>query len=309
MTTLSILNASEYFSAGLSTGNIFGSENFVRLVADRIDKVIGVTDGTVGFIAGVCHNRVFSPWSAPFMSLDTRIATPGNEDRTVFEEFGAEVRSLPDFKDKSFRMVTPPLVYGRAEHSFIQGFRNDSDNVTDSASFCRNLAKPLDLSQWARDTRRNYRHSLRQPLQLRVTQRGMECYDLIAAHHAAHGYPMAMSRDEVLATACAVPVDFFVVTRSDEMLAAAYCYRIRRDAVQIINTGDTQHGRRLYATTFMLHEIIAYYRKQLIEQEGLANAWLDYGPANNADGSFSQSLARFKTAHGFLPSSKLILTS
>lgn len=287
----------------LRPDNVFGLPDFIRLNAWKADTVEPFSDGRFGIVFGVKEGMYMAPWSAPYTTF---YAAHDNPDEEAFRSFCREVKSFLD--NKSFRIVTPPVAYTPFSTIFaeelvsIDGMRsiNDPNYILDLSTF-------TGIDKWARDARRNFRHSLRNPLRLVKETEPDAPYRLIAAHHAERGYNMAMCLDEVRQTARIVPVDFWTVRLGDEVLAAAYCYHVGEGVVQVINVGDTAVGRKYFAVTFLFRQLIEYYRRELFENGKFEHPQLDYGPATLGSEP-NAGLIRYKESLCFVPSPKYVMT-
>ena len=116
---------------------------------------------------------------------------------------------------------------------------------------------------------------------------------------------MAMSEEMVNNTAQIVPIDFWIIRQKEIELAAAYCYKVRNDVIQLINSGDTEKGRKLGSLTFLASSLINFYQNHFFEN-GFSKAILDYGPTS-VGGIQNEGLASFKTSFGCVMTPKITL--
>ena len=291
-----------YLNLGLKPSNVFGSADFIRLNAHKADKVIAaVGDCSAGVVFGEINNGLSSPWSAPYLSVDT----PSSFSENDIIEFGRDARNvLADYEN--IRVTTPPAVYRGPENPFFEGFRRDGDEVITDTSFYIPLIDAEGEKSWNKSARRNLKRALSAGLRAIRSDNADECYNLICSHHHALGYNMAMTLEEVRDTAKIIPVDFWLVKYGETNLAAMYCYRVRHDIVQVISSGDTPGGRNVGAAIFMERAIIDYYRNLFINELHIADAFIDHGPTS-VMGVQNEGLAAFKTSFGCLMSPKLTL--
>lgn len=300
---IKIHSLDEYLSLGLRPSTVFGSADFLKLNEARAEKILAFSaDDRAGIVFGLRDGVLSSPWSAPYMSVDVN---KGDVGMDFIREFGEALRKELD-ANFTIKLVSPPEVYNGPEIPFLNGFRRPEDGIICDTTFDLSLDMVPDLTFWARDTRRNLRISQRYDLRLEKTDDIAECYGLIEAHHSSHGYPMAMTERMVADTAKILPVDFWILRLDGKAIAAAYCYKVRSDIVQIINTGDTPEGRKVFALTNLIYNLAIHYRKELTENESVVGAMLDYGPSS-AHGVQNEGLARFKRAIGCRESFKYTL--
>lgn len=295
-----------YTKHELTPSSVFGSIPFLRINKNlTLPPKVAVRDCgdgkiDIGVAFGYRGETLCSPWSAPYMSVDTR----GDVSCEDIAAFGSELRRELD--DTPVRLVLPPAVYDGPEKPFFDGFIRPDDKVVSDTSFHIPLAEAVGETTWNRRSRRNLRKAVEAGLRLVKIDNLDSCYNLIADHHDRHGYRMAMALDAVRVTSLVVPVDFWLVVEGDTPVAAAYCYRVCPKAVQVINSGDTPRGREIGAMTFMARALVDHYRNILVVDEGRADAFLDYGPTS-VDGVQNDGLVAFKTGIGCIETEKLTL--
>lgn len=149
-----------------------------------------------------------------------------------------------------------------------------------------------------------YKSSLRTPFRFEQLSAAdpaqiARAYEVIAANHAAKGYPLRMSLADVVATAPLMQADFFLLTLEGAPVAAAQLHHVSSSPsiVQLINWGDApgySHLRPMNAFSAALFEHYAATPGVSI---------LDLGPASE-EGIPSPGLCAFKEAIGALPSTK-----
>lgn len=294
------LDIDSYFDLRPVPSNTFGNEGFVRLNAPRAERLLCLTDGRLGIVMGQRTDGVIAaPWSAPYFAIDL-ISGDDYADATAF---GDAVRRY--LADQHVRLVAPPLSHSEPENSFLRGFRRPGDTIIDDTSFHCDLAH-FSISNWDRNQRRSLNKALDNKLTLRPTDDVGAVYDLIANHHAALGYPMAMTRQAVLDTSRVVPIDCWQVLHGDNVVAAAYNYEVRPGVTQMINNGATDDGRALGATPFLLYSICNYYKELYVNRSGISDAIMDHGPTS-VMGQQNPGLVRFKTSVGFIMTTKTTL--
>lgn len=294
----------QYCSLKLEPTNVFGTDAFLRLNSGRADclKCYVNADGDLGIVFGQKEGVLCAPWSAPYMAL----SSSKKIDRADLREFGSCVRNEVGV-ETSFRLITPPACYGADEDAFAQGFRRENDREVKDTSLVLQLSDAIGENDWSKNARRNLKRASGYGLRLVKTEEIADCYKIIEEHHRRLGYRMAMTLNQIEDTAKILPVDFWVVRQDEKAVAAAYFYRVRPEVVQLINIGYSPEGKELRAATFLMRHIIDYYRDNIIETVGSANALLDYGPTS-VDGVQNEGLLRFKRGLGFEVSWKTTLS-
>lgn len=300
------LTLSEFDSLGLRPSNVFGTSDFLQLNAHKAENVMAFTaDRRIGVTMGVADGVWRAPWSAPYLTVSLGTGAEGKTLLDTAALFGRELRDLLT-ADTPVRLTAPPVIYDSPENAFFEGFGRPGDTIITDTSFYINLKESEGESTWNKSARRNLKKAVTAGLRLIKVDDFEACYNLISTHHAALGYKMAMSADEVRRTARIVPVDFWMVFDGNVPLAAMYCYRVRHNTVQVISSGDTPAGRSVGAAVFLERGIIDYYRRELVERQGIEDALLDHGPTS-VMGVQNEGLAAFKTSFGCKMSPKLTL--
>lgn len=292
----------EFVELNLQPTNIFGSYAFLALNSHKANEIVCFVNSekSIGIAFGLRDGIYSAPWSAPYLSLNI---SDNCDDENIIK-FG---RRLGEFlKDKSCRLVFPPEIYNGCENLFLSGIRDTNYNQITDTSFYIPLARSAGEKSWNKSARRNLKKGVNEGLVASRTSDMSECYGLIARHHKSLGYNMAMTMEEVRETAKIVPVDFWVVSKDGETVAAMYCYRVRHDIVQVIASGDTPEGRKCGAAVFLERSMIDYYRSLLVDKEGIADAILDHGPTS-VRGVQNEGLAAFKSSFGCILTPKLTL--
>ena len=295
---IDFLTLEEYTALGLEPSNAFGSTDFLRLNRDKCQRVIAaVGDGRVGIVFGENDGVLCAPWSAPYLSLQSVNDCSVGEIR----EFGYNLRE--SLGNRKTRLIFPPKIYNGPEKNLLEGVLRHDDIVLADTSFYIPLAESEGEKGWNKSARRNLKRGQEAGLKAERSDDFRECYNLIANHHASLGYNMAMTAEAVYDTSRIIPIDFWIVRLEGHAVAAMYCYRVRRDIVQVISSGDTPRGREVGAAMFMERSIIDHYRSELVEKKGIKDAILDHGPTS-VNAIQNEGLAAFKKSFGCLMTPK-----
>lgn len=300
---IEFISLDEFATLGLKPSNVFGSIDFLRINASKAEDIICAVndDGKIGIALGKVDKMLCAPWSAPYLSLNASI-----HDEKKTEIFGFHLRE--QLLDKSTRLIFPPEIHLGIEFNFLKGFYRKQDKIITDTSFYINLEQSGEESHWNKSARRNLKRAENAGLKARLNTNPQLCYELIARHHKSLGYRMAMTCDEVMATANILPIDFWIAFKDESPVAAMYCYRVRPDMVQVIASGDTPDGRQTGAAIFMERIIIDHYREVFLKKEGKEKALLDHGPTS-VGGVQNEGLAAFKSSFGCLMTPKITLTT
>ncbi len=294
---LDIVDRKTYYRTVPHPATVYDSVEFALTVSAVCGTLyILVTDEDDSAVGMVWGKDDVGTWAAPF-SAPYALCSMSRPDMPVpLQALRAIARYVDAESYGKWRIVLPPEFYAPALiHSAVEAF-----GALGHELFCdRNYAHPA-LAQMSSVARRNLRKAERHGSFTLVTDADAGAvYDLIAEHHRQLGYEMAMTRNQVLATARAIPMDFFMVTDGDIPAAAAYYQHTAPHIVQMINWGDTAEARPLRVTNWMDHAISLYYAK-------LGISTIDLGPGTH-HGIPNEGLEHFKTSLGCTVSLKHII--
>lgn len=294
---LDIVDCETYYRSVPHPATVYDSAEFARTVSalGGMEYILATDEdnNTIGMAWGKDINGTWaSPFSAPYA-----LCSMSRPDIPVSLQALCTIARYVDAQAHGkWRIVLPPEFYAPTLiHSSVEAFGNLGREL-----FCdRNYAHPVH-AQMSSAAQRNLRKAERHGTFALVTETdaGM-VYDLIAEHHRQMGYKMAMTRDQVLATARAIPMDFFMVTDGEVPAAAAYYQHTAPHIVQMINWGDTAEARPLRVTNWMDRAISLHYAR-------LGISTIDLGPGTH-HGISNEGLERFKTSLGCSVSLKHII--
>lgn len=276
---------------------VYDSADFALTISAAYGtEYILATDDNGNTVGMVWGKDVDGTWASPF-SAPYALCSMSQADMPVPLQ---TLRAIAGYVDANahgrWRMVLPPEFYAP---TLIRALI-DAFGALGHELFCdRNYAHPA-LARMTSAALRNLRKAERHGSFALVTDADAEAvYDLIAEHHRHLGYRMAMTRDQVLATARAIPMDFFMVMDGEVPAAAAYYQHTAPHIVQMINWGDTAEARPLRVTNWMDRAISLHYAS-------LGISTIDLGPGTH-HGISNEGLERFKTSLGCSVSLKHIL--
>lgn len=296
-THLEIVDRETYYRTVPHPATVYDSAEFTLTVSAVCGTVYILAtdedDATIGMVWGKDDAGTWtSPFSAPYA-----LCSMSRADIPVsLQALHTIARYVDTESHGKWRIVLPPEFYAPALIlSAVEAFRALGFEL-----FCdRNYAHPA-FAQMSSVARRNLRKAEHHGSFTLVTEADAGAvYDLIAEHHRQLGYEMAMTRDHVLATARAIPMDFFMVMDGEIPAAAAYYQHTTPNIVQMINWGDTAEARPLRVTNWMDNAISLHYAK-------LGISTIDLGPGTH-HGIPNEGLERFKTSLGCSISLKHII--
>jgi hypothetical protein len=124
-----------------------------------------------------------------------------------------------------------------------------------------------------------------------------EAYDIIKANREYKGYPLRMTKEQVMSTIKVVDHDFFLVKHEDKTIASAVVYRVKPKVAQVVYWGDIPDVGEFKPVNFISYNLIKYYKN-------LAFDILDIGTSTEG-GIPNYGLCDFKESIGCMPSSKV----
>lgn len=285
--------------------HVFNSEGFMSLNAHKclaLKHLLFVKGGKArfGLVLGDRGDVYASPWSAPFGGFDYTRA------EGVEMVWGC-VEALRAWAGKPVRLTLPPAFYDPAMAPVFQAALVNAPGVEAVAdlNYHYDLRDASDIEgSYDRNTRNKLRASMKQGFafeRLKATPQALaRAYAVVAANHAALGYPLRMTLGQVVDTSAVVPVEVFVVTLDGDDVAGAIVYHTTPSVRQLIYWGDDVERRQLRAMNFMAWNVMRAYR-----EGGVAH--FDLGPASE-DGVPAMGLCEFKQGLGCLPSLKHTFT-
>lgn len=287
MTPLSTYTAAR-FADCYSAPTVFDTVGFAELNSARAAEVVYLGDGRLGAILG---RKDDGRWHAPF-SAPYAMVSPCAGEHPCADDYCRFAERLARFADDGLSLTPPPAFYLPADVGYwLAALAEMGCTRVDDINFHYDLSKYGAYAEHLEPAaRRNTRRALSAGFSLVTDFQPGEAYDIIAAHHAALGYRMAMNRDDVLRTAPLVNADFFGVILDGRPVAAAIYYTTAPGIAQLINWGDSLDIRHLRTVNFMAHAIFGHYR-------GRGYRFVDLGPAS-VSGVPNAGLVNFKRGLG-----------
>lgn len=264
------------------------------------------TNVRFGLVYGVKNNEGFIPFSAPFgcivnarkkwevLQLDSAL--------DVFEDYLIR-KGL-----KGFRWILPPDFY---DSTMITVLQNKLFRQKYMVEF-QDLNYALDLMEIKENTYekvadRNARRNIRiadkaglYMIECKTVDERNTAYDVIKHNREYRGFPLRMSREQVMDTIEVVPADMFLIRYPNKKNAAsAIVYHVTEDVVQVIYWGNEPGEEDSKPVNFLAYKLSEFY---------IANGYkyLDIGPSTE-NGFPNFGLCDFKRKIGCKAFPKMIL--
>lgn len=274
----------------------FVSEQFIELNSAKADNIVRLVDQrdsvTIGLVAGIKDGILKSPFSAPFGGFHF------SKENIYISEIDRFIDALQSFivsgKCKGIELIIPPDIYHQTFNAKVissllrHNFRSILPEITNWVDL-----QQFNESFTQKNSREYYRQAVRNKLSFSLSSdeaEMKEIYDLIFQNRTRLGRPIYMTLKDILNTGKLLPVDFFKVCSSDEVIvASAIFYRFHPKICYAVFWGDNEAGRPLRAMDFLVFSLWSYYKN-------LGFRYVDLGISTES-GSPNEGLLRFKESH------------
>ena len=163
--------------------------------------------------------------------------------------------------------------------------------------------KSFDMESYKRIMHYNARKNLKIALKsdnifgrCETDEEKMEAYDIIKVNREQKGYPLRMTKSQLMETIKVVEHDFFLVKNHNKTIAAAVVYRLNSKVAQVVYWGDVPDVGQYKPINFIAYNLVKYYKELDYEV-------LDIG-ISTEKGKPNYGLCSFKESLGCIPSSK-----
>lgn len=275
--------------------NPFISEAFVALNTEKQDKVvrlIGKEDHSIGLLAGLKDGILRSPFSAPFGGLHYT---------HEYMSYNKVYTFLSDLKEyaageglKQITIILPPDLYqvnmnAKLINAFVRlGYIMELPDLNNWMNL------KLFNGEWTKsEVAQNCRKAMKHGLEWSVVtsfEDMREAYQVIHRNREGLGRKIYMTLEDILKVMDVFPVDFFIIREpSGNCVGAAILYRGHEKIVQGIFMGGDLEKRNLGVIDFMYMKLYYYYKE-------LGYDYIDMG-TSSLQGEPNPGLLRFKEIH------------
>lgn len=299
-------SAKEYGQLVGSDIPIFSRHQFLELNKQKVDKVhylIGKDNkNRVALAIGEKNGQWRAPYSAPFSNIVLL------RKETALEYIWDFVRSLISYvkeqNGNSINIYLPADIYGATENSRMlnallgNGFYVQFQDINysfDLQSFNMNNYDSI-MHYNARKNLRIAQNASLEFVRCENIEQKIEAYETIRINREYRGFPLRMSRDQVMDTIKVVDHDFFLVRREGVTIASAVVFRVTSRIAQVVYWGNTPETGEYKPINFISYNLIKYYKELEFEI-------LDIGPSTEK-GMPNYGLCSFKESLGCIQSSK-----
>lgn len=285
--------------------HVFNSVSFTELNRSRCEEVRYVVFEKRGVRGGIILGRRGNVWYSPFSAPFGGLVTGG---KTLHEEVAEMYGLLKDGlgPEEELAVTLPPVIYGPDVYAKsvetltrlsdgrvlpLLNYHFDVDGTAETdvmARFNETARKKLRRT-------RKYGYAFEK---LAVTPENIAAvYEVIRANRTHHGYHLAMTLDDVLATSQVVDFDLFILRIDGQPVASALLYHVAPGIVQVVYWGDMPGYEGENPMVRLAYEIFMYY---VSEKRPLI---LDIGPCGDGQAP-NYGLGYFKESIGCIPTVK-----
>lgn len=299
-------SAKEYGQLVGTSVPVFSRHPFLELNEDKVDKVhylIGKdSKNRVAFAIGEKDGEWKAPYSAPFSNIV--LLRKETSVEALWDFVGALVKYVKRKNGKSINIYLPADIYGAADNSRIlnallgNGFHIQFLDVNysfDLLSFeMENYESILHYN--ARKNLRIARKASLSFVRCESDEQKIEAYETIRINREYRGFPLRMTRNQVMDTIKIVDHDFFLVQHEGKTIASAVVYLLTPKIAQVVYWGDVPEVGEFKPINFIAYNLIQYYKAKNFEI-------LDIG-ISTEEGIPNYGLCSFKESLGCIPSCK-----
>lgn len=239
----------------------------------------------LGVLLGLRGGVLRLPFSAPFGEVLYRksqtLETCLEFVDSLRQAAGCPLQATlaPDFYDPGMlpRLKGAFAAYARssyADYNYSYPLQRYSDFATGLSANARN----------------HYNRALRAGFEFHADAEPARVYGVIRRNRAEHGYPLALSFDDLQATGAVVQIDYHLLTLGADDVAAAVVYRISPAIVQVIYWGDVAGFGKERPMNLLACRVADHYRD-------MGYGIMDIGPSS-AQGRPDVGLCTFKESLG-----------
>lgn len=278
---------------------VYNSAAFTELNAGKVDRVRRIIicgdKPLLGITLGEKDGQLRAPFSAPFAMVDF--------NREIRTEPMLEAAALLRENFAGASLTLPPPFYAPSMNAKTLLALHLSGTATECIDWNFHLDLTVPFGERLDATAaKKLRRAERSNFRLEGCD-ALRAYKIIRQNRENHGYPLAMSLEQVLATTAIggpVNAEFFVLTNGAIDAAAAVVYDVAPGIAQVIYWGDVPCEECRHSMNLLAREVAAHYAARGFKI-------LDIGPSSSG-GVPSSGLCDFKDSIGCITSTKPTLS-
>lgn len=294
------VSAAEYAGIFTKPLTVFGSYGFLGLNSRKMEQVkylVG-TDmknrPVMGIVSGLRDGIWLSPFSAPMAALDWDHEPSVGTLIDFFSLLKSYLAPIP------LRVTLPPsFISPSALTKTACVIANLSAETSVALNYHYPLAQFPEFEKHLKPKARNHCHQAQKHdfefRQVTVPR----AYDVIRKNRESKRYYLAMSCQDVTATAGVVPIDAFVLSSGGVDVAAAIVYRIAPGVAHLVYWGDIPGYESMRPMNILPYYVFKYYH-------GAGYSIVNIG-TSSINGMPNRGLCDYKESLGCIPS--LVMTA
>lgn len=301
------LTEKEYSSLVGKDIPVFNKVEFLNINAAKVDRIHYLCGKDKKHRVLLAIGEKDKEWRAPFSAPFSNIILL-REDISIgyiWDFVGSLVTYVKGQGGKLINIYLPADIYGASQNARIynallgNGFHIEFQDVNYSFDLTS-----FDMDSYEQMMHYNAKKNLRIAMECNdifvrceTEAEKEEAYDIIKANREYKGYPLRMTKEQVMETIKVVDHDFFLVKHEDKTIASAVVYRVKPKAAQVVYWGDIPAVSEFKPINFISYNLIKYYKN-------LEFDILDIGTSTEG-GIPNCGLCDFKESIGCMPSSKV----
>lgn len=281
----------EYSILFPNPSTVFASAQFNCLNAGKVEKLLFIVglDSTnhpeMGISIGLRDNFWRAPFSAPMAPLTWKKDISIASVQAFFNLLKEHLAPIP------IRITLPPYFIEDSMLAKISGsLLNMASEITADFNYHYQLSLFPDFENHLNRAARNkYRQALKANFSFEKTDIA-RAYTIIAANRASKGYYLAMTLDNLIATAACINIDSFILNLDNNDVAAAIVYHITPDIAHVVYWGDSPGFELKRPMNILPYHIFKHYHQ-------LGFKFVNIG-TSSTDGIPNIGLCNFKESLG-----------
>lgn len=304
------IDADEYGKVVGEDVPLFCRKEFLELNSDKADTVHYLlgrdSKNRFAFAIGSVGNKWLAPFSAPFSDIISlrKNSTMGQ----IWEFIAALNKYVKNSGAHTVSIYLPANVYNSQSNAKIMnallgnGYQLEYEDINYSFDL-RNISIDDYSNSIQHMARKNLNIAFRKELTFYHCDGREEksvAYDVIKKNREYRGFPLHMSKEQLMNTIKIVDHDFFLIKLKGTILAAAVVYHLTNKIAQVIYWGNLPGTEQYKPINFVAYKLIEYYKEK-------GFTMIDIG-ISTEEGKPNFGLCTFKESIGCVSSSKYRFT-
>lgn len=284
----------------------FCRKDFLELNVDKVDKIRYLVGKDTKKRFAIAIGEKYGEWKAPFSAPFADIIYL-KKDVSV-EQIYAFVAGLNSYAEecgvRKVNIYLPANIYNEQSNARLMnalignGYHIVYEEINYSFDL-RDINIDLYPTKISHMGKKNLRIGMDSGLWLHHCEslrEKEEAYNIIKINRESRGFPLRMSRDQVMDTIEIVDHDLFLLKKDEITIASSVVYRVTEDVAQVVYWGNIPGVGEYKPINYLAYELIKFYKKQNFKI-------LDIGPSTE-EGVPNFGLCTFKESIGCIPSAK-----